>query len=178
MRRLLLLALVAPAISACGWSPFPVSSGPTPPVFHACGINTPSGPMPCGPSAPHGALVVSGGGALSDNAHDSYVAWGTSLVSANEGRVEIPLPGVFSVTDLQVRITTAPGGGSSWTLTVDKDGSATALTCSINGAATTCSDASLFAVAVGDLIDLHVTPIGSPRIARISWSAKLVPRHS
>ncbi len=121
---------------------------------------------------------MSGGGSLTDNSSDSYVAWGTiSGVSATEGPVEFPLPpGYSSVTDLQVHVTTAPGGGAQWTLTVDKNGTATALTCTIAGAAQNCSDPSVVAVSAGDLIDLDVTPTGSPAVpTNISWSAKLLP---
>ena len=176
MRRLALLALVVPVLSACGWSPFSATSRQAPRIVHRCAVPCLSGPVRPGPVRRSTALV-SGGGALTDNANDSYVAWGVALVSATELPVAIPLPpGYSTITDLQVHLTTAPGSGASWTLTVDKNGSATALSCSIVGAATACSDSSLVAVANGGTIDLDVTPFSSPARSRfIAWSATLLP---
>jgi hypothetical protein len=74
-----------------------------------------------------------------------------------------------------VFVTTAPGTGASWTLTVDKNGTATPLSCAIAGVATTCNDSSVPAVVAGDKIDLDVTPFGSPALTNITWSAKLLP---
>jgi hypothetical protein len=96
-------------------------------------------------------------------------------ISGTESTVEIPFPHSGTVSNLQVYITTAPGGGGSWTLTVDKNGTATALQCSISGAGTTCSDSSLVTIVAGDKIDLDVTPFGSPALTTISWSATVTP---
>jgi hypothetical protein len=106
------------------------------------------------------------------------MAWGSSVISPTEdATVQIPIgSGYSTITDLQVFVSTAPGTGSSWTLTVDKNGSATALSCFIQDTATSCSDAgSQVAVVAGDTIDLHVAPFSSPALTTISWSAKLTP---
>jgi hypothetical protein len=115
-----------------------------------------------------------GGGALTDNTNPSYV--GSATVSGTESTVQIPLPpGYSTITDLQVFVATAPGTGTSWTITVDKNGSASALSCSVAGTGQTCSDSSLVAVTAGDLIDLKVTPFTSPALTTITWTAKLLP---
>ena len=121
-------------------------------------------------------MVATGGGALTDNSSDSYIAVGSLTVSATEREVEFFLPpGYSAITNLQAYITTAPGGGASWTLTVSKNGSGTALECSISGAAHSCRDSSIVAVVSGDKIDLDVTPFRSPALATITWSASLLP---
>jgi len=118
---------------------------------------------------------MAGAGTLTTNASDSYVAWGMALVSGTESTVEIALPTAGTLTNLQVSLDTAPGISSSWTFTVDKNGSATALTCAIAGVATSCSDSSLVPVVVGNTIDLHVTPVSSPALAQLTWSARITP---
>lgn len=167
-----LVGLTGCTVPGLSWLTATGVAGPT-------GRNGPPGPSMGGgphPTSPNQATVLSGGGTLTDNRDDSYVAWGSFLISGRESTVWIPLPSGFSaITDLQAVVTTAPGNGASWTLTVDKNGSATALSCSIGGAATTCNDGSIVAVTRGDLIDLRVTPFGTPALADIHWSAKLTP---
>jgi hypothetical protein len=144
------------------------------------GRTGPVGPaMGGGPARPHGpnrATVLAGGGALTDNATDSYVAWGSFLVSGTESAVAIPLPPVGrTLSNLKVSVSKAPRTGASWTFTVDKNKSATVLTCSVGGAATSCSDSSLLAVVTGDKLDLRVTPFGKPALATITWSVTIAP---
>jgi hypothetical protein len=120
--------------------------------------------------------VITGGGLLTDNSNDSFTAYNMSLISGTESAVETPLANVGStLTDLHVRVSTAPGGTASWTLTIDKNGNATALSCTITGAATTCNDSSLVPVSPGDTITLKVTPFGSPALTNLIWSAKITP---
>ena len=130
---------------------------------------------PAWAECPNRGTRLQGGGALTDNAKDSYVAWGSFDVSSTERTVAIPVPFGGTLTDLHVSVATAPGTGASWTFTVDKNGSATVLTCSITGVATTCTDASLLAVVKGDKIDLAVKPFGAPALATITWSVRLLP---
>jgi hypothetical protein len=119
--------------------------------------------------------VWAGGGAVTDNINDSYVAYGSFSISGTESNVSIPFPTAGTVSNLQVYVTTAPGIGTSWTLTVNKNGSATALTCSIAGVATSCTDASLVTIVAGDKLDLDVTPFSSPALTTITWSASVTP---
>ena len=140
-----------------------------------CGLCGPGPGGPSGPTGPYHALALRGGGTLTDNVNDSYIAYGSFLVSGTESTVEIPVPVGGTLSNLEVFVATAPGTGASWTLTVDKNGSATVLTCSVAGAATNCRDSSLVAVAVGDALELRVTPFGTPELATITWSATLRP---
>jgi hypothetical protein len=116
--------------------------------------------------------VLAGFGALTDNRNDSYAAYGMALVSGKESTVRIPVPRGHTLTDLHVRMATAPGSGASWTFTTDKNGVRTALSCSIARAATSCSDASMVSIVAGDTIDLDITPFGSPALANVSWSVR------
>jgi hypothetical protein len=47
------------------------------------------------------------------------------------------------------------------------------MTCSIAGHATKCRDSSRVALAIGDKLDLDVTPFGAPALTTITWSAKI-----
>ena len=112
---------------------------------------------------------------MTDNINDSYVAYGSFSISGTESTVQVAFPFAGTVSNLQVFVATAPGGVASWTLTVDKNGSPTALTCNIVGAATSCTDSSLVTIVAGDKLDLDVTPFGSPALTTITWSASITP---
>ncbi len=165
------------SLTGCLGLPWPTG------VTHATGTTGRSGPTggtePCmcdaGPHGSKGATLVAGIGTLTDNTSDSYVAYGTAFVAGTERVVEIPVPVGGTLSNLHVFVTTAPGTGASWTATLNKNGSSTLLSCSIAGAATSCSDASLVPVAEADRIDLDVTPFGTPALATIKWSATLSP---
>lgn len=119
--------------------------------------------------------MLFGLGTLTDNVNDSYSAVGTSFISGTENIVELPVPTGGTISNLHVVLTAAPGSGSSWTLTLNKNGAASALSCSIANAQTTCNDASLVTVVDGDVIDLHIAPFTTPTLATIKWSATITP---
>jgi hypothetical protein len=120
--------------------------------------------------------VWTGNGVIATNASDSYVAYGENLISGTEGDVQMPFPVGGTMHGLHVYLTTAPGVGASWTLTVDVNGTPSALTCIISGAVqTSCTDSSNVVISAGDLIDLDVTPTGSPALARLGWAATVTP---
>jgi hypothetical protein len=99
-----------------------------------------------------------------------------SFISGTESDVATPVGDLGStITGLHVHLSTPPGGGASWTLTIDKNGNPTALGCTITGAATNCNDSSLVAVNPNDTITLKVTPFGSPALTTLIWSAKITP---
>jgi len=152
-------------------------------LFGSAGRTVPTGTLMCGPCGPHPdrptrshrALVLDGAGALTDNANDSYVAWGEMSVSGTESDVEIPVPVGGTLSNLRVLVDTAPRTVAGWTLTVDRNESATALSCSIAGLATSCGDWSVVAVVVGDKLDLRVKPFGTPELAKTTWSVTITP---
>ncbi len=71
--------------------------------------------------------------------------------------------GAMTVTGLSVSIVSAPGGaGKSRTFTLNDGGVATAATCTISNAATTCTWSGSVTVAQGDLLDISDAPSGTP----------------
>jgi hypothetical protein len=127
------------------------------------------------PPGPNDATTLSGGGTLTTNANDAFIAYGSFQISGTESTVQVPLPFTGTVTKLRVFVTTAPGAGNDWVLTVRKNETNTALTCTIAGAFTTCNDNSVVTITAGDLLDLRVSPTGSPELTTITWSAKIAP---
>lgn len=77
---------------------------------------------------------------------------------------------------LYVNLNAAPAGVTSRTFTVEDAGSATSLTCTITGAATSCSDVThSFTYAAGDRIILDMTLTGSPVAAIVTAGVRLNP---
>lgn len=58
----------------------------------------------------------------------------------------VPVAGTFD--DFRVLINTAPGGAASYVFTLRDNSQNTALTCTITGVATTCSDATHLSMGV------------------------------
>jgi hypothetical protein len=91
-----------------------------------------------------------------------------TLVAASEGGAMQAVNQVFTCKNLYCSTTNAAGtltaaGGTSWTITVDDNTVATALTCVETAALTHCSDTThSFTTAVGDLLDFGWTPAGTP----------------
>jgi hypothetical protein len=70
----------------------------------------------------------------------------------------------------------APGAGTSYAYTVDKNGSTTTATCSIADAATTCNDTShSFSVAAGDDAQIQAVPTNTPAAATAALGVRYVP---
>jgi hypothetical protein len=89
--------------------------------------------------------------------------------------VQNQAPGAGTVVVLEVLFTAAPGAGNSVAVTIVKNGTPTAVTCTIAGAsATTCSDTThTFTYAAADL--LYITAVASvgQTSAVIKWSIKI-----
>ena len=88
--------------------------------------------------------------------------------SGTEFFAETVFPISGTLRNLYVEVSTAPGGGNSRTFTVRKNSTSTALTCTIAGAATSCSDlVNTVTIAAGDTAVLQHTPSGSPAAGRV-----------
>jgi hypothetical protein len=72
------------------------------------------------------------------------------------------MPVGATVANLQVRVDNAAGIAlQGWTITVEKNGVATALTCTLLGSATTCSNTvGSVPFASGDKLDISILGIG------------------
>lgn len=87
-----------------------------------------------------------------------------------------PTPVAGTVTTLRAFVNQAPGGTNSWTVRLRKNAANASLTCTISGAATSCSASGTETVAVGDRLGAEFTEGGAAASTLGSgWSACLVP---
>lgn len=98
----------------------------------------------------------------------NYASVSSGLVNWNSTettrRTPMPIAGVFK--NLLIKLTTAPGGATTWTFTLFLNGVATALTCGLTGAATTASDIThSVTIAAADLVSIEAKPSGGPAAA-------------
>src|SRR3990167_6452634 len=103
-------------------------------------------------------------------------------ISATSTFCVVPAAGSFN--RLQVSLQTAPANGAgtqSFTFTIQTASSGgspadTALTCTIEEAATACTDQSnSVAVIAGDLLQIEVTPANTPAVGFARWSLQFTP---
>lgn len=97
--------------------------------------------------------------ALSSSTPQFYSLTGVS--SAAEATAQ-SLVNSMTLTKLEVNLNFPPGTGTSYTFTLNTNGVATALSCSIADTATSCVVTGTVAVADGDLLDVSGTPVNSP----------------
>jgi hypothetical protein len=70
----------------------------------------------------------------------------------------------------------APGTGTSYTITLFRDGGATALSCTISNTATSCDDLThSLSVYAGDTLAIEDTESGTPAQVNLSWSMDFSP---
>ena len=97
-----------------------------------------------------------------EDGSDTYLALHGAFSSATEFKAETIFPTNGALTSLRVNLSDAPGVGQSRSFTVNKNGSPTALSCTILDAATTCSDTVNSATfAAGDTAVLVHTKSGA-----------------
>jgi hypothetical protein len=144
----------------------PGPQGPSGPAG-ATGPAGPTGPQgpqgasgPPGPAGPAGANGKSGsviGGNYANTGSNRFLIPWSNATTATEADANVPLPS-GTATKLVVSLTVAPGAGNSATITIRKNGSSTALTCTVHGTATTCTDtADSVTFADGDLLSISYT---------------------
>lgn len=124
------------------------------------------------------AIIVGGGtgGTALATAATDFVPMFDGTVSATEGDVDQAMPVAGTLSDLRVRLDTAPGAGKSYAFTVRKNGADTSVTCTVSEAATSCSDTTNTAIFFsGDLISIESVPTGTPTAAAMRWTAKYTP---
>jgi hypothetical protein len=133
-------------------------------------------PGPQGPPGPPGAPGAKGetgapgangtsgsaiGGNYANTSNNNFLMpWG-GTTSATEANVNLPLPS-GRASKLVVNLTAAPGAGGSATVTIRKNGSNTALSCTVAGTTTTCSDTvNSVTFGAGDLLSVLYTEAGA-----------------
>lgn len=77
---------------------------------------------------------------------------------------------VIYLLNMYANVAVAPSAGKNWAFTVNKNTSATGLTCTIADAATTANVTSTVTGALFDLYSMQVTPTGTPTApSRVRW---------
>ena len=83
--------------------------------------------------------------------------------SNTEARANFVMPAAGLLGGLRVVVTNAPGAGKSWTFTVRKNATNTAITFAISGTDTANEDYNnIVSFVAGDLLNIQVTPAGTP----------------
>jgi hypothetical protein len=123
-----------------------------------------------------GILGGSTGSALLSGTQDQFVGVFSAGRSHDQADVQLPIPtgGIFS--NFYVFLSGAPGSGRSWTFVVRNGGTDTAVTCTIQDLATSCSDLANSGVfAAGDLFSIRVIGSGGPATRSMQWTGLFEP---
>ena len=89
-----------------------------------------------------------------------------------------PRPAPGTVKNMYVFVETAPATGTSWTLTLRRNGADTPVTCTItgNGSLRQCSDTTHSeAYVAGDLISIRISSANGPTGTPGQWTAQFAP---
>jgi len=99
----------------------------------------------------------------------------SSWTTASENVRQTPVGGSFTLSDFHMELISAPGAGTSYTFTVIKNGSATALAVTISDASTVGNDnTNTVSVVAGDTLSIQATFSGVPAsVASQSWNFKV-----
>jgi hypothetical protein len=100
---------------------------------------------------------------------------GVGGTNATESSVTVLSPNASIVArDLSVKLTAAPGVGSSRTFALSDDGTPTAVACTISGAATTCdSGVATATIGAGSELSIELTVSVVPALASalVGWNS-------
>ena len=120
--------------------------------------------------------------AIAANANGGITAAGTTVycmyeTSATESVVNIPLPNTGTISHLYVYSGGAPGSGQTYTCTMMVAGAASALACTISGAASNeaSNTTDVVSVAAGQTVSMRVV---ASALANISGNIKLAFRYT
>lgn len=135
----------------------------------ATGATGPTGPV-------SGTPIIGGTSGTSNLVNGRFMGMFAGNQSATERSVQNIMPTAGTVKNFYVFVENAPGGTTSWTLTLRKNNVDTAVTCTVMGAGQTCSDTVNTAVfAAGDLISVRESSSGSPANSAGQWTAVFAP---
>lgn len=124
----------------------------------------------CTPESISSIFGGNGNGNLSTSS-DNYFWIGEQCVTEAACEVSAPVGGTLS--DFNVITSNDPGGSASYTFTLRVAGSSAALTCTVTGSATSCSDTThSVSVTAQQTLDIESVPSGSPTTVGVSISFK------
>ena len=75
---------------------------------------------------------------------------------ATENLREITAQRAFTITDMDAKFVTAPGATNAWTITINEDTTATAVTCDMSGTTDTCDTAFSGSEAVANNAEITI----------------------
>jgi hypothetical protein len=118
-----------------------------------------------------GILGGSSGSVFLAGTLDQFMGVFNAGRSRDQADVELPIPADGTVSNLYVLLSGPPGTGKSWQFVVRNGTTDTAVTCTIQGLATSCSDLTNAGVfAAGNPLSIRVIGAGSPASRLAQWS--------
>ena len=86
------------------------------------------------------------------------------------------MPIAGTLDNFNVGLSGSPGSSRSYAFTINLDGVATGLSCTISGSAVSCPDTGAVAVSAGQDISILVKPGNTPQDnLRVRWTATFAP---
>jgi hypothetical protein len=160
----------------------PVSGGAAPTTSGQIAYDSTSNTYKAGVNGSTSTLSsVIGGGTLigqtglpTTGPQDYFTGMFESGFSTTETVVQTSMPRAGTLSNFFVKLEGTPGG-TGFVYTVDKNGGATSITCTVAAAGTTCSDTTHSVSFVqGDLISVHANKNGGNTTAQAAhWTAQL-----
>ena len=124
--------------------------------------------------------IIGGGdggcGTLAGPATDWVGMFGAACEST-EAEAQLPMPATGTIQELHATMSSAPGTGNSVTFTIRKNGTSTAVACTVSGSATSCADSvNAVGFGTGDLISVQINDTAGV-VANIDygWTSQFVP---
>jgi hypothetical protein len=114
-------------------------------------------------AAGNGAGIVTySGPSLTFTGTAFFPIGGGGLSSTTEANVDLASPASATIKNFTVQLSAAPGTGNSIAFTWRDNATSTAITCTVSGSATSCSDLThSFTASAGDLLDIQAVTTGT-----------------
>jgi hypothetical protein len=107
-------------------------------------------------------IVTYSGPSLTFTGTAFFPIGGGGLSSTTETNVDLAAPASATVKNFTVQLSVAPGTGNSIAFTWRDNATSTAITCTVSGSATSCSDLThSFTASAGDLLDIQAVTAGT-----------------
>jgi hypothetical protein len=107
-------------------------------------------------------IVTYSGPSLTFTGTAFFPIGGGGLSSTTETNVDLASPASATVKNFTVQLSAAPGTGNSIAFTWRDNATSTAVTCTVSGSATSCSDLTdSFTASAGDLLDIQAVTSGT-----------------
>lgn len=127
------------------------------------------------PTVANDTIILAEAVALSNSATNAVQPFTNAAVGTVSNRRTNILPDGGTIDNLYA-VSNAPGAGTSYTYTLDKNGSTTSVTCAIANSATACNDGSNSStVAANDDIQFQAIPAGTPAAATTGFGVRYRP---